>query len=195
MLRLRENVLARSGILRRSLRSNFLCLPLISACVLLSGASQNGESSAAHGDDLRFEVATIKPHDPGSGKLIGVRLYPGGKVEIVGVPLKQLICIALHAGWWQVNGGDTSTEKLTYDVEALPPESMRSSITNPRYTLYGIEDERLRTMLTALLEDRFKLKFSSRSEARNCLPLAANERRLPSVSFGQSGTRRRWKDH
>lgn len=36
---------------------------------------------------------------------------------------------------------------------------MRSSITNLRYTLYGIEDERLRIMLAALLEDRFKLKF------------------------------------
>lgn len=136
-----------------------LVLMLLWCSLLFAKTSQSQTASTAADSRPRFEVATIKPHDPNSGKEIGVRLYPGGRVEIIGESFKALICTALHASWWQVSGGDSSSEKLLYDLEGVPPEDLRASITNLKYTWYGIEDERLRQMLTALLVDRFQLRF------------------------------------
>ena len=104
-----------------------------------------------------FEVATIKPF-PGQGEM-GVKVYPGGRIQINGLTLKGLICTAFDLGYWQISGGDDWTGKEEYDLEAKPPENLRAQFTNIRHSLFTIDDPQLRAMLQSLLIDRFQLKF------------------------------------
>jgi uncharacterized protein (TIGR03435 family) len=118
--------------------------------------------SAAPADKLpTFEVATIKPIDtsPGVMHMVGTNVYPGGRVKITTFSLKSLICAAFNLSYWQVSGGDDLSNKDHYDVEAKPPETSPAVDYDLRHSNFGIEDERLRQMLQALLIDRFQLKF------------------------------------
>ncbi len=106
-----------------------------------------------------FDVASIKPVDPTVPHLVGVKVYPGGRVVISTFSLRTLIATAFGLSIWQISGGDQWTVKDTYDIEAKPPEALQSSIRSLRYTNFGIDDERLRAMLQTLLIDRFQLKL------------------------------------
>jgi uncharacterized protein (TIGR03435 family) len=121
--------------------------------------SSTAQDSAAAPDLPMFEVASIKLKDPLDARPIGAQVYPGGRVTIFGVDLRTLIETAFGLAYSQISGGDEWTHKDLYIVEAKPPEAMRSSIKDLRYTWYGIEDTHLREMLQALLIDRFQLKF------------------------------------
>jgi uncharacterized protein (TIGR03435 family) len=106
-----------------------------------------------------FEVASVKPVEPNVPHMVGVKVYPGGRVVITTMPLKALTAIAFRLSYWQISGGEAWIAKDEYDVEAKPSESLRPGIKDLRYTNFGIEDERLREMLQALLIARFQLKF------------------------------------
>jgi uncharacterized protein (TIGR03435 family) len=107
----------------------------------------------------QFEVASVKPTDPGVPHSNGVHLYPGGRLEIFAVPFKTLVATAFGLSHWQISGGDAWAEKDEYDIEAKPPENLRPGIKSLRYTWFGIQDKTLRSMLQALLMDRFHLQF------------------------------------
>lgn len=108
-----------------------------------------------------FEVATIKPIDPtpGAMHMIGVKVFPGGRVTITTFSLKQLICTAFGIDYWQLSGGDAWMEKERYDLEAKPAQTDSPITYNVRHSNFGIADQRLRQMLQALLIERFQLKF------------------------------------
>jgi uncharacterized protein (TIGR03435 family) len=109
----------------------------------------------------QFEVATIKPIDPTSGAMhmVGVKVYPGGRVAITTFSLKALICTAFEVSFWQLKGGDAWTEKQMYDLEAKPAQTDPPTTYDVRHSNGTISDERLRLMLQALLIERFQLKF------------------------------------
>jgi len=146
-----------------------------------------------------FDVASIKAEDPNVPRLMGVRVHPGGRVEIAGFPLKALLTTAFDMGFWQISGGDEWVSKDTYFIEANPPDALRSSIKSLRHTLFGIDDPLLRQMLQALLIERFHLKFHRETKTgdvyllkRNERPLALNPAKIPagaleSNSFGSIG--------
>jgi uncharacterized protein (TIGR03435 family) len=125
-----------------------------------------------------FEVASVKPVVPNVPHMVGVRVYPGGRVVISTLSLKALIATAFRLPYWQISGGDAWTEKDEYDVEAKPAERLRSSIKDLRYTVSGIEDEHLREMLQALLIDRFQLKFHRETKAGDVYMLVRNGKAL-----------------
>jgi uncharacterized protein (TIGR03435 family) len=134
--------------------------------VLVPSVGANGQeppaqfgSSTSGSKLLEFEVATIKPVDPNVGHMVGVEVYPGGRVVINGTSLKVLVSIAFHLSYWQMSGGDEWVAKNEYNVEAKPSEAFQSATPDTRHSLFGIEDEHLRQMLQALLIDRFQLKF------------------------------------
>jgi uncharacterized protein (TIGR03435 family) len=110
-----------------------------------------------------FEVATIKPVDPHGNHVMGVNVYPGGRIALTGLSLRTLICIALDVRYWQVSGGETWTEKTLYDLVAIPSENLQTKISTTQHTLFGIEDEHLRDMLQAVLLERFQLKYHHES--------------------------------
>jgi uncharacterized protein (TIGR03435 family) len=100
-----------------------------------------------------FEIASIKPLGADGPHDMGVKVYPGGRVEVSGFPLKQLIVTAFNVAFWQVSGGDEWVSKDEYFLVAKPPEAVQSRIRSLRYTLFGIDDPLLRQMLQALLID------------------------------------------
>lgn len=107
----------------------------------------------------QFDVATIKRTDPNAQHLMGVRVYPGGRLEINASNFKSLVATAFGLAYWQISGGEAWTEKENYDIEGKPPENLRSSIKSLRYSWYEIRDEQLRAMLQSLLINRFQLQF------------------------------------
>lgn len=106
-----------------------------------------------------FEVASVKLNDPSVQRPMGAHIYPGGRLQIVQANLKSLVATAFGLSYWQISGGEAWTEKENYDIEAKPPENLRSSIKSLRYSWYEIRDVQLRSMLQALLIDRFQLQF------------------------------------
>jgi uncharacterized protein (TIGR03435 family) len=95
-----------------------------------------------------FEVASIKPSGPldpgkiGTGKFhIGMSI-DAARVDIGGLPLRDLICIAYRLKPYQVSGPDWMSGQR-FDVVATIPE--------------GASKDKVPEMLQALLVERFKL--------------------------------------
>ncbi len=133
-----------------------------------------------------FEVASVKPADRNARRSCCIAIHPGARVDIHALSLKTLVTAAFRLSPFQVSGGDPWTGQDEYDIEAKPPEALRSSIKTLRYTWYGIEDEHLRRMLQALLIDRFQLKFHRETRtgdvylmARSTRPLALRPTEIP----------------
>jgi len=135
-----------------------ICLVVAAALAFPAAAAspQTGASTAALPE---FEVASIKPVVPNVPHMMGVQVYPGGRLVISSFALKTLITTAFGVSSWKISGGEDWMGRDEYNVEAKPPESMQASIRDLRHTLFGIEDEHLREMLQALLIQRFQLKF------------------------------------
>ncbi len=108
-----------------------------------------------------FEVATIKPGslDANGGRHMSLSIYPNGRVKITNWPLKNLICTAYGLSYWQVNNGPAWIEKDFFDVEAKPEDPTAGAPAyNVHHENWSLDDPKLRSMLQALLEDRFQLK-------------------------------------
>jgi uncharacterized protein (TIGR03435 family) len=148
-----------------------------SSAVLL-GLVVSAAVSCEAAESPRFEVASIKAIDPNVRHMVGVKVYPGGRVILEGLSLKNLAMVAFRLSYWQVSGGDAWVETEAYNIEAKPTESARSSIKTLRYTNYGIDDERLREMLQSLLADRFRLKFHRETRTGDVYTLERNGKRL-----------------
>lgn len=125
----------------------------------------------------QFDVASVKRHDP-SGRSMGVRIYPGGRLEVVDANLKGLVATAFGLSLWQISGGEAWTEEETYDIQAKPPENLRSSIKSLRYSWKEIRDEHLRAMLQALLINRFRLQFHRETRKGDVLLLQRSGKTL-----------------
>src|ERR1700744_5502688 len=109
-----------------------------------------------------FEVATIKPVDPNAMNMQDTRVFPGGRVQITGMSLKDLICIAFDVAYWQINDEKANAEWMTkehFNVEAKPPAADGDKQYDERHGFFRIKDERLREMLQSLLKERFQLKY------------------------------------
>ena len=179
---------------QRTQRNLLMYFVITGSIACVATAQEMGKVELPH-----FDVASIKAEDPNVPRMMGVRVHPGGRVEIAGFPLKTLITTAFDLGFWQISGGDEWVSKETYFVEANPPDALRSRIKSLRHTLFGIDDPLLRQMLQALLIERFQLKFHRETKTgdvyllkRNEKPLALNAAKIPagaseSNSFGSIG--------
>src|SRR5262249_49188297 len=65
-----------------------------------------------------FEVVSIKPVERNVTVMVGIDVYPGGRVRFSGQTLKSLITIAYGLSYWQISGGESWTETDRYNVEA-----------------------------------------------------------------------------
>jgi uncharacterized protein (TIGR03435 family) len=118
-----------------------------------------GQPANAAKTSLAFEVATVKPDDTGKMIMVELRVYPGGRLVIHGHSLHGLIADAFNIPGWEIVGGDKWVDQQMFDVEGKPPEELRSEIPEGEYSNSGIQDARVRSMLQALLIERFHLKF------------------------------------
>jgi len=107
---------------------------------------------AAQAPDLQFEVASLKPSQPGTGAR-GIRPAPGGRRYVAnGVPLKLLITVAYRLRGDQVSGEPGWAESELYDMSA---EAERPSTM-----------DELHIMLQNLIKERFKLQMHSETKER-----------------------------
>jgi uncharacterized protein (TIGR03435 family) len=154
--------------------------------VLLAACSAVSPAAAQNGAANRFEVASVKPTvpNPNVPLMAGVTVHPGGRVVLSGMSLKGLIGTAFRLSFWQMSGGEDWMGKDLYTIEAKTPEN--SGITNFNYSLYDIDDARLREMLQALLIDRFQLRVHRDTKTgdvyqltRTDKPLGLNPAKIP----------------
>jgi uncharacterized protein (TIGR03435 family) len=105
----------------------------------------------------QFEVASIKPNHSGDGRL-GISMEPGGRFVATNVPVKVLIMTAYDLKENQVSGLPAWAASDRFDITAKPESGA------------GFKNGDERTMLQALLADRFK--FTYHKETRE-LPIYA----------------------
>jgi uncharacterized protein (TIGR03435 family) len=91
-----------------------------------------------------FEVASIKPA-AADARGMGVRMAPGGRINITNMPLKEMMVIAWRIQPYQISGGPAWFDSARYDISAKPENSPKQGDVP--------------IMLQALLADRFQLKF------------------------------------
>jgi uncharacterized protein (TIGR03435 family) len=92
-----------------------------------------------------FEVATIKPSDPGRpGKVFTVR---GQEVITINTTLSDLITMAYDIHVRQISGGPAWLESDKYDITGKPEAPGLPNVAQ------------LKIMIQKLLADRFQLKF------------------------------------
>jgi uncharacterized protein (TIGR03435 family) len=120
-------------------------LAIVAAAAALFGGHKLAAQAFAPAGSLTFEVASIKPSQPGiqGGE---VRPAPGGRRYVgVNLPLTSYLYVAYQVKPEQITGGPgwVATEPYDLNAEAETPS--------------GIED--LHIMLQNILTERFKLRF------------------------------------
>jgi uncharacterized protein (TIGR03435 family) len=132
---------------------------------------------------VEFEVADVKPSKPGTQP--DVHFRPGGRLDVQGVTLKDLIVDIWELDENRIAGGPKWLDSDRYDIVAKAPE--------------GAPDDTLKEMARSLLIDRFKLATHMEDRPVPVFTLVAGKNpRLkeadPSarsgcrISIGQAGT-------
>lgn len=117
-----------------------------------------GKSAPQTGGERRsFEVISIRPIAPGtSTHVTGFRALPGGRIDIVGIGIRQLMSQAFHIPTNQIKGGPDWLDTQGYAIVAIPPDdspSRKQEIESFTPT------EEQRQMLRELLAERFSLRY------------------------------------
>jgi len=106
-----------------------------------------------------FEVADIKPSDPNTAQAPQRSPFlPGGRLELRGVAMKDIIAAAWDTTPDKVVGGPKNLDTDKYDIIAKAPSAVTtvgSSLSNGQQP--PIDIDALRLMLKALIIERFKL--------------------------------------
>lgn len=115
------------------------------------------QSTASDKADLKFEVASIKPADPDS-RNSGIRVIPGGGLQLTNIPLRMLVTFAYNVQRFQVSGGPDWIDKEKYDILAKPehPEGP-SDLKKVSDGDFKVLEEQLRERARSLLAERFQL--------------------------------------
>jgi bla regulator protein BlaR1 len=107
---------------------------------------------------LAFEAASVKPHTPRENQFGYPQFLPGGRF-VSRAPLQAVIALAydlplLNQGRQRLSGGPDWIRSVdsAYDIEATPAEgTIQDGLAS------NVRNDRLRSMLQTLLQDRFKL--------------------------------------
>jgi uncharacterized protein (TIGR03435 family) len=118
-----------------------------------------------------FEVATIKPTSPDQ-QGTNARIQPTGMVNVVGMPLKQLIQLAWDLQSDELIDAPKWTETTRFDLVARAFASTTNMDQPP------IEIDTLRQMLRAFLTERFEIKTHTETRDVSGYVLSAPKPRL-----------------
>jgi len=91
----------------------------------------------------QFEVAEVKPSDPSIVKMGKGRMLPGGRIEVPGYTLRELIMFTYGVTDDMISGGPKWVGEDRFTIVAKAPA--------------GSPDSALRSMMKTLLADRFGL--------------------------------------
>jgi uncharacterized protein (TIGR03435 family) len=135
-----------------------------------------------------FEVATIKPFAPtGTGpSLMGIRMQPGGRVEISGLPIKQLVQQAWSVQADSIVNAPKWMDTDRYNIVAkIPGDGALPAPNTP------VDIDSVYMMLRALLADRFKLAAHFEDRPMTAYTLTASK---PKLKKADPATRTKWSD-
>lgn len=120
-----------------------------------------------------FEVADIKPSDPSVAKAGKGRILPGGRIEVPGYSVKDLMMFAYGVQDNMISGGPKWAGDDRFDIVAKAPTDA--------------PPETLRLMLQTLLADRFRLVMHREEKAMPAyvLTVAKNPPGLQESSGGK----------
>ncbi len=126
-----------------------------------------------------FEVADIKPSDPAVIKAGKGRMLPGGRIEVPGYTLRDLIMFSYGVTEDMILGGPKWIGEDRFDIIAKAPA--------------GAPDADLRSMLKTLLSDRFRLTIHLEDKPMDAYALTmAKGAQPPQVSAGSAASQCRW---
>lgn len=141
------------------------------AILLLSAVAGLSQDKTDTAPRLEFDVASIKPSQPGA-RGGGIKPLPGGQTYIAtNVPVKLMIKLMFHLNDSQISGGPSWLNTDLYDVEAKAdrPHSL----------------DELHIMFQNLLKDRFKLQFHNETRTLRAFALVV-EKSGPKLTLNQS---------
>jgi uncharacterized protein (TIGR03435 family) len=134
----------------------------------------------------QFDVAVIKPSLPETTP--GLRLQPGGQVDIKGLTLKTLIALAWHLdpdANYMIVGAPNFLDSARFDITARPP-----AVSGPRIAA-PLDVDELRVLLQDLLKDRFRLATHMEDRTVPAYSLVAAK---PKLKRADPGNPTRWKE-
>lgn len=146
----------------------------IVGCAWIASAVAAAQSAAPTAPAPVFEVASIKANTSGDGRAM-MMPQPGGRLNMVNVPLRLMIRNAYRVQDFQIVGGPDWLNTARFDVVA------KAEGGNP-------SPEQLQQMMRSLLAERFKLVV--RSETRE-MPIYAL---VPARADGKPGAQLRKSD-
>ena len=169
------------------LKSRKLALPVI---VVESANEKPADNLPGIAEKLpvaptEFEVADIKPTDPkaevtGAGR--GGGFLPGGRLDLHGITLQNLIVVAWDTLPQLVVGGPKFLDTDKFDVVAKAPASTLTGaspnmMAGPRGQP-PVDIDALRLMLKALIVDRFKIESHFEDRPMDAYTLVAAKPKL-----------------
>lgn len=134
---------------RASVARVAVCVIVLLIFALAASRAPRWIAWAQNADRPSFEVATIKPGEPGDPRF-GILMRPGGRFITTNANLHQLIGFAYDLRSNQITGGPAWVDSALYSIEA----KSESGVAVPPGPLGGA---RIRLMLQSLLADRFHL--------------------------------------
>jgi uncharacterized protein (TIGR03435 family) len=111
--------------------------------LILAGLALPAILIAQTAKPLAFEVADIKPADPSITKMGKGRMLPGGRIEVPGYTLRELMLFAYGVTDDMISGGPKWVGEERYSIVAKAPD--------------GAPNSDLFAMMQTLLADRFGL--------------------------------------
>lgn len=122
-----------------------------------------------------FEVVSIRPVAPGATVSdVGFHSLPGGRIEINGFGVKQLISEAFHVPTGQIKGGPDWLNTEAYVITAIPPNRSASNATIQQYES-SAPTEQQREMLQTMLAERFSLRYHEELRPGSVFVLTRND--------------------
>jgi uncharacterized protein (TIGR03435 family) len=130
-----------------------LLLPLIIASLPRTARAQSAtqaptQSAPVAQPPLRFEVASIRPHQFTGDEPSNRLMLPGGRFVATATTARALIRIAFGTDDARIASAPNWIDNETFDMNAITVDHVE--VTNP---------QQFQELILSLLEDRFQLKF------------------------------------
>jgi uncharacterized protein (TIGR03435 family) len=116
-----------------------------------------------------FEVATIKPSEPGAQ--FGGGFQPGGRIDARGITLKMMITLGWDIDAEMISGGPKWLDSDRFDLVAKAPGGAGAAAANNNGP--PIDIATLRTMLRNLVIERFQLATHLETQPVSVYTIAA----------------------
>ncbi|HEX3880374.1 MAG TPA: TIGR03435 family protein [Bryobacteraceae bacterium] len=125
----------------------------------------------------RFEVASVRPHDP-KLKVSTMNILPGGEVSITGMTVRSLMLVTYGVRDYQIVGGPKWLDSAMFDIHAKSAAAGRPASGNQFFA-----DQKAR--LQTLLADRFQLKLHREQRERPVYLLSIDKGGLKMIAEGR----------